>query len=86
MTKICTQCGIEKSLEDYHRLKSASDGRKSACKVCRRAKEGLRYKVDPKLREEAIQRSRQYYQSNKEEIAVKNKARYEKNKDKVYTT
>jgi len=34
-TKICTKCGQEKSLEDFHQDKSHKDGRCLRCKICR---------------------------------------------------
>lgn len=34
LTKICTKCGIEKSLEDFHKDKNTKDGRRSWCKDC----------------------------------------------------
>jgi hypothetical protein len=36
-SKICTQCGIEKSLEEFHKRKETKDGRRSACKACKSA-------------------------------------------------
>jgi hypothetical protein len=35
-TKVCGRCGEVKRLGEFHRLSSASDGRHSYCKVCRR--------------------------------------------------
>jgi hypothetical protein len=32
--KTCTKCGIEKSLDDFHKAKQARDGRRSRCKDC----------------------------------------------------
>ncbi len=34
MTKICTKCGEEKSLEDFYKKTNAPDGRTSQCKTC----------------------------------------------------
>jgi hypothetical protein len=33
-TKICTKCGKEKLLSDFHRAKRASDGRRPDCGIC----------------------------------------------------
>ena len=33
-TKICSECKIEKSVEDFHIKTTAKDGRQSKCKVC----------------------------------------------------
>lgn len=32
--RVCTVCGVEKPLEDFHRHKSSPGGRKPACKDC----------------------------------------------------
>lgn len=36
-TKVCSRCGEEKELEEFHRRSSASDGRRSECRSCWRA-------------------------------------------------
>lgn len=33
-TKICSKCGDPKDIEEFHRSKTAKDGRKSVCKSC----------------------------------------------------
>lgn len=33
-TKICTKCGVEKGLEEFHVNNGNNDGRSGACKVC----------------------------------------------------
>lgn len=58
--KSCSKCGEEKSLEEFYRAKSASDGRQSWCKDCHRVQSREwkqdnpeRYKKCEKLRREA---------------------------------
>jgi hypothetical protein len=34
MEKVCTQCGEEKPLSEYHRNRSARDGHRTECKAC----------------------------------------------------
>jgi hypothetical protein len=36
--KVCTKCGIEKSLNDYHKHPQTKDGRLGHCKVCQNKK------------------------------------------------
>jgi hypothetical protein len=36
--KICSSCGVPKSLEDFHKDRNRPDGRRSACKACRSQK------------------------------------------------
>ena len=33
-TKVCSKCGIEKSVGDYYRQKGGKDGLRAACKKC----------------------------------------------------
>ena len=37
MTKTCTKCGAEKSLECFHRYSRSPDGRRTVCKDCMKA-------------------------------------------------
>ena len=37
MTKVCTECGQEKPIEDFHRDKHCRDGYCTRCKLCRTA-------------------------------------------------
>jgi superfamily II helicase len=34
--KVCQKCGIEKSLSDYHRNMTKSDGHNGICKDCQK--------------------------------------------------
>lgn len=36
MTKICTKCKQEKSLEDFHRHSRSKNGHREVCKACRK--------------------------------------------------
>lgn len=47
--KRCSRCHKQKSLEDFHRQRSSSDGRHTYCKLCAksyRAEHGPRYRAD----------------------------------------
>lgn len=44
-TKTCTKCKERKPLDDFPPRKTASDGRRSACKACRLAKDKKHSKV-----------------------------------------
>ena len=39
MKKVCTKCGIEKGLDEFHRNNSHPSGRTPRCKTCRRITE-----------------------------------------------
>ena len=47
LTKVCSKCGVEKSLDDYHKNVFDSQGHqkyRGYCKDCANTKEKLRYK------------------------------------------
>lgn len=59
LTKVCTGCGVERGVDEYHKHKSCKHGVKAACKVCCK-----QYKEANK---KAIAgRRKAYYQANKE--------------------
>lgn len=33
-SKVCNQCGDEKPIEEFHRIKDNRDGRANKCKAC----------------------------------------------------
>lgn len=35
--KVCTKCGVEKPIDEFHRRARAKDGRQTRCKLCQRA-------------------------------------------------
>lgn len=41
--KTCTQCGLEKELQEFHKRAAMLDGRKSECKECSRNYQKQRY-------------------------------------------
>ena len=43
-TKICTKCGIEKSIEDFHWRSKSAGTRRSECKECHNKQVKSRYK------------------------------------------
>jgi len=45
MTKVCTGCGLAKSLEEFHPAKGRRDGRTSRCKSCCNAQTKERLKL-----------------------------------------
>ena len=51
MTKICTKCGIEKELTDYHKEKSVKSGVRSDCKKCNNKRIAIYYKNNKEYRE-----------------------------------
>ena len=45
--KICTNCGIEKSLESFQKRSSAKDGYTNLCKLCKREYDNSYYRNNP---------------------------------------
>lgn len=59
--KICSKCGVEQPLDQFYRAKGTHDGLRGDCKSCFQARAKARY---PLVREEAIERSRQWRLDN----------------------
>ena len=72
MTKICSKCGVEKDVEEFHKDNLNKDGLHSDCKLCRK-----------KYRENNKDKLKQYYIDNKEKIIQYQKQYRENNKDKL---
>ena len=47
-TKICTKCGVEKSIDDFHWRNRKFGTRRSECKECHNAQMKIRYKENKK--------------------------------------
>lgn len=69
-TKICTKCGVEKPLEEFGRNASHKDGHASQCLECSREYDRERAK-DPERRQANIERSREWYEQNKDTPELK---------------
>jgi hypothetical protein len=72
-TKVCTKCGIEKELKDFHLHSKNKDGHTNQCRVCNN--------LVKKLSGSKKRASEKYAEQNKEILKEKNKQRYSKNKD-----
>tara|TARA_Y100000389_G_C17371096_1_gene469074 strand:+ start:237 stop:908 length:672 start_codon:yes stop_codon:yes gene_type:complete len=83
MTKVCSKCGVEKSLDDYHRDKTHKDGRRTICKVCRSGTSKYSKEHYEKNKEKINKRKKEYYEKNKEVILEKAKEYYKENKEEV---
>ncbi len=96
ITKICTKCLIEKSLDSFHKCKSREHGYYYVCKLCRVEDSKKHYS---RRREHIIERVESYrlkniddykkrlaifYQKNKEVIKKERKEYYKKNKEQYF--
>jgi hypothetical protein len=74
LTKTCTACGVEKSVDEYYKIKAGKYGVKAECKCCSKAY----YLAN---REAKLEQQKAYKQANKEVIAEKYKAYSQVNKE-----
>lgn len=79
-TKTCTQCGVAKPLDEYHRNKNTQDGRRSECKTCK-AVDARRYREAN--REKAVEYQRRYREENRDKVAEQQRRHYEENREKL---
>ena len=85
-TKICSKCGIEKSLDDYFDNRFVKSGKTSKCKSCILLEtKNYRRKNKDIIKEKDKNRNSLYRIQNKESIVIKNKIYYEANKDIIKT-
>jgi len=95
MTKICTKCGVEKELGEFHKQCSSKDGLRSICKFCRiiysqnnkekisTSKRKTRQKYKDKIREYESKYKPIYYQNNIERFKQYKHEYYLKNKESI---
>ena len=50
MNKICSKCGIEKPLDDFHNRKNVKDGKRPNCKICAKSY-NFEYSSQPEIKE-----------------------------------
>ena len=74
--KVCTKCGIEKSLNEFYKHKDTKDGFRSQCKTCTLAACKIYRQNNP---EKCKQIVRAWYQKNTERNSQTNKKWYKKN-------
>lgn len=59
MHKVCKDCGLSKSLDDFHRKTLAKDGRQTRCKPCAIALACVSQKAQPEQRKQINQKYRE---------------------------
>jgi hypothetical protein len=91
MKKKCNKCLIEKTLLEFNKDNTHSDGHSSICKVCKKSylkkyqaqnKKKIKnyYKDNRQL---ILDKKKKFYENNKEEITKKTKIYRKENKDKI---
>jgi hypothetical protein len=76
--KTCSKCGIQKSLDDFHKDKSMKDGHRYQCKQCIEAYTLNRYHENAEVLK---QKTRDYKINNRDKVLDCKKRTYAKNKD-----
>ena len=74
--KRCSKCGQIKSVSDFSKLSSSSDGLQYKCKACAKAYRDARI-------EEVREQGRQYYADNREIVREKARAKYRLDPEKI---
>ena len=77
--KRCTKCGEVKPLSEYHADKRTFDGKRSDCKLCKKA---VDKSFNSRNHDAVIQRNRNYYAANREAIKKYERDKWHKNKEK----
>lgn len=79
VTKVCTKCGVGKSVAEFNKRKRSSDGFNHSCKECTR-------KYDAKYRsnhgDSISEKKKEWRDSNKQRIAATTRKWRKSNKDK----
>ena len=77
--QICNKCGIDKSINEFHKRGDIKDGYFVICKSCR-SKKSKQY--SEKNKEKISKYNKKWYENNREKKLKKNKEWVEKNKEK----
>lgn len=75
--KICTKCGIQKTLDNFEYRKDKNNYR-NVCKECRNKQKREHYQLN---KEEINEKRREKYQSNRENINQQRRQHYQENKN-----
>lgn len=77
-TRICTKCGIDKPITEYHRDKKSPGGFRRQCKLCR-CTQTMEWWYDNQERQ--LQRHRDYVDANRDRVREIDSERYYRNRD-----
>ncbi len=78
--KVCSKCGIEKEVSDFHKWKHGPDGYKRECKKCRKL-ETKKYYI--KNEQKIKKRVSDYRKSNPDKIKEIRQKIYERDKERI---
>ena len=80
MSKTCTKCGETKPLDDFHRDKTRTGGRRPYCKECVQEYTRRYYEEN---RDKWLEYARRYHGENRDKVRERKRSYYEENRDKV---
>lgn len=80
LTKVCTACGVEKGVGDYHKIKAGKHGVMAECKCCYAVRTKAYYEAN---KESMLEQAKAYKKANKETVSERMKAYYQANKEAV---
>ena len=80
IVKVCSQCNIEKKLDEFHKWVKGNDGYKPKCKECRKFETNLYYQ---KNSIKMMRKSQEYRLNNPEKIKDGLKKYREKNSESL---
>ena len=83
LTKVCTKCGLEKTVDCFSKEKNGKYSVNSVCKSCVAVKDKLRYQANPK---KATEQKRLWRKSNPEKSNNYLKLWKQANREKVNAT
>jgi hypothetical protein len=63
--KACRKCGLRKSLDQFNKKTSSSDGYRHECRVCQKFDANLRYLRDPEKHKERTKENQRAYTAKK---------------------
>ena len=92
VTKVCKECDVEKSINDYHKRKNGKYGRFAICKICRKHISHIKWEKNinnvqerqkeyvKNHNEQKLTAQKKYRKKNQEKINTNNKIYYQNNK------
>jgi len=83
--KVCITCNIEKNFSEFFKRKDSKDGLRNDCKICHKnstLESTKRYYAKQSTKEKSKKLNKIYWENNKEELSIENRARYYKNREK----
>lgn len=95
LTKVCTKCNIEKTIDDFYKDSCSRDGLESRCKKCQNERRRIYYENNKEKvetyakqyrgdnRNILIDRRKLFYQKNRKTILIKKKEYDQENKERI---